>query len=212
MSALPRISAVDALVQVLSEQILDGQLAAGERLPERQLVVRYYVARHTLRAALRRLEADGLVTIEPNRGARVARLDPAELRNLFPLRLALEREAAHLALERNDGRLPPAVHAAAQRLATLAARRRAAWADVAAAHNAVHAALVDASAAPRIIRAYAALDAELRLFVTQLRPAWTRDRLGPDHLRLLAEIERDGPDVLREHMQEALRALSGEAR
>jgi DNA-binding GntR family transcriptional regulator len=208
MSALPRVSAVEALVRVLGERILDGELPPGERLVERELVERYDVARHTLRAALRQLQADGLVTIAPNRGARVARLDPAELRDLFALRLALEREAAHLALERNHGRLPPAVHAAAQRLATLAARRRASWADVAAAHNAVHAAIVDAAQAPRIGRGYAALDAELRLFVTQLRPAWTRDRLGPDHLRLLAEIEHDGPDVLREHMEEALRALA----
>jgi DNA-binding GntR family transcriptional regulator len=208
MSALPRVSAVDALVQVLGERILDGELPAGSRLVERELVERYDVARHTLRAALHRLQADGLVTIEPNRGARVARLDAAELRDLFALRLALEREAAHLALERNGGGLPPSVWAAAERLAALAARRRAEWADVAAAHNAVHAALVDASAAPRLVRAYAALDAELRLFVTQLRPAWTRDRLGPDHLRLLADIEAEGPDVLREHMEEAVRALT----
>jgi DNA-binding GntR family transcriptional regulator len=208
VSALPRVSAVEALVQVLGGRILDGELAAGDRLVERELVERYDVARHTLRAALRQLQADGLVTIEPNRGARVARLDPAELRELFALRLALEREAAHRALERNDGRLPPPVHDAAQRLATLAARRRAAWADVAAAHNAVHAAIVDASGAPRVIRAYGALDAELRLFVSQLRPAWTRDRLGPDHLRLLADLEREGPDVLRAHMEEALLALT----
>jgi DNA-binding GntR family transcriptional regulator len=205
---LPRVSAVDALVQVLGAEILEGGLAPGERLVERELVERYAVARHTLRAALRALQADGLVAIEPNRGARVARLDPAQLRDLFALRLALEREAAHLALERHGGRLPAPVHDAAQRLATLAARRRADWADVAAAHNAVHAELVAAADAPRIARAYAALDAELRLFVTQLRPAWTRDRLGPDHLRLLADIERDGPDVLREHMHEAMLALT----
>jgi DNA-binding GntR family transcriptional regulator len=209
-AALPRISAVEALVQVLRERILDGELPPGERLVERELVQRYDVARHTLRAALRQLQADGLVAIEPNRGARVARLGQRELHELFTLRLALEREAAYLALERHDGRLPPEVHRAGQRLAALAARRRAAWADVAAAHNGVHAALVAAADAPRIARAYGALEGELALFVTQLRPAWTRDRLGPDHLELLAALERDGPEVLRAHMQEALTALTGQ--
>jgi DNA-binding GntR family transcriptional regulator len=208
MSALPRVSAVDALVLVLRERILDGELAPGQRLVERELVERYDVARHTLRAALRALAAEGLVTIEPNRGARVASLDPAALHDLFALRLALEREAAALALGAHDGHLPATVHATAERLDAVAARRRAAWADVAEAHNAVHRALVHAAAAPRITRAYDALEAEMRLFVTQLRPAWTRERLGPDHLRLLADIERDGPDVLREHMAEAERALS----
>jgi DNA-binding GntR family transcriptional regulator len=205
---LPRLSAVDALVAVLRAQILDGDLGPGERLVERELVERYDVARHTLRAALRMLQADGLVRIEPNRGARVARLEPHELADLFALRLALEREAAQLALERHGGVLAPEVHRAAERLGTVAARRRASWAEVAAAHNAVHAALVTAAAAPRIARAYTAIEAELRVFVTQLRPAWTRERLGPDHVELIAAIERDGPDVLREHMAEALRALS----
>jgi DNA-binding GntR family transcriptional regulator len=208
VSALPRVSAVDALVLVLRERIVDGELAPGERLVERELVERYDVARHTLRAALRVLAAEGLVTIEPNRGARVARLDPAELHDLFALRLALEREAAALALQAHGGRLPTPVHAAAERLDAVAARRRTAWADVAEAHNDVHRALVHAAGAPRIARAYDALEAEMRLFVTQLRPAWTRERLGPDHLQLLVDIERDGPDVLREHMAEAERALS----
>jgi DNA-binding GntR family transcriptional regulator len=209
VSALPRVSAVDALVLVLRERIVDGGLAPGERLVERELVERYDVARHTLRAALRVLQAEGLVVIEPNRGARVASLDPAALHDLFALRLALEREAAALALAAHDGHLPPAVHAAAERLDAVAGRRRAAWADVAEAHNDVHRALVHAAAAPRISRAYDALETEMRLFVTQLRPAWTRERLGPDHLQLLADIERDGPDVLREHMAEAERALAG---
>lgn len=205
---LPRVSAVDALVAVLRERILDGDLAAGERLVERELTERYDVARHTLRAALRALAEQGLVRIEPNRGARVAQLDADELRELFALRLALEREAAHLALERHDGRLPTPVHDAAAELARLAAARRTGWADVAAAHNAVHRAIVAAGGAPRIARAYAALDGELALFTMQLRPVWTRDRLGPDHLALVAAIERDGPDVLRAHVDEALAALT----
>ena len=208
MSALPRVSAVDALVLVLRERIVDGELPPGERLVERELVERYDVARHTLRAALRVLQAEGLVTIEPNRGARVASIDPAALHDLFALRLALEREAAALALAANGGRLPRAVHDAAERLNAIAARKRAAWADIAEAHNDVHRALVHAADASRISRAYDSLEAEMRLFVTQLRPAWTRERLGPDHLQLLADIERDGPDVLREHMAEAERALA----
>ena len=79
---------------------------------------RYAVARHTVRAALRALAVEGLVAIEPNRGARVASLEAAEVESLFELRAALELEAAHLALERNDGRLPQEV-----RDAVAAARR-----------------------------------------------------------------------------------------
>lgn len=206
---LRRASTVDQLAAALRTRILDGDLDAGRRLVERELCEGLDVARHTLRSALRQLEAEGLVRIEPNRGARVAQLDPDELADLFALRLALEREAAHRALQHGDGVLPAAVHEAADRLAKLAARRRGvAWADVAQAHNALHQAIVDAAGAPRITRAYAALTAELSLFTMQLKPVWTRERLGPDHLELVRALERDGPEVLRAHMEEALTALT----
>jgi DNA-binding GntR family transcriptional regulator len=200
-------STVDQLVDLLRARILDGELEPGRRLVERELVEAYDVARHTLRSALRRLEVDGLVTVEPNRGARVTRLERADLAELFALRLALEREAAHLALERGGGRLPATVHAAADALGRTARRRQVSWKDVAAAHSAVHEALVAAADAPRIERAYAALSTEMDLFLSQLRPVWTRARLGPDHLALLEDLERDGPDALREHMALALQAL-----
>jgi hypothetical protein len=110
--------------------ILEGELAPGERLRERDLTERHGVARHSVRAALRALRADGLVTIEPHRGARVASLDQSGLRSLFELRTALELEAAHLALERHDGRLPDSVRAAVCRLAEVCARPDPAWSDV----------------------------------------------------------------------------------
>jgi DNA-binding GntR family transcriptional regulator len=204
---LRRTSTVDQLAALLRARILDGDLEPGRRLVERELVEAYDVARHTLRAALRRLEIEGLVRVEPNRGARVASLSPVDLVELFALRLALEREAAHLALERGGGRLPAAVHEAADALDRVAKRRDASWNEVAAAHHRVHEALVAAAHAPRIEREYAALSSELDLFLSQLRPVWTRERLGADHRALLRDLERDGPDALREHMAAALRAL-----
>jgi len=200
-------STVDQLAAVLRARILGGDLEPGRRLIERELVETYDVARHTLRAALRRLESEGLVRVEPNRGARVASLSGEDLKELFALRLALEREAAHLALARGGGALPAAVHDAACALDRLARRRRTSWNELAAAHHRVHEALVGAAGAPRIERAYTALSTELDLFLSQLRPVWTRERLGPDHLALVRDLERDGPDVLREHMAQALRAL-----
>jgi DNA-binding GntR family transcriptional regulator len=103
------------------------------------------------------------------------------------------------------------VHAAAKDLGRVAARRTASWQEVAAAHSRVHEALVAAAGAPRIERAYAALSTELDLFLSQLRPVWTRERLGPDHVALVNDLERDGPDALREHMAAALRALHPDA-
>ena len=113
--ALRRQSVVDELAALLRTAILDGTIPAGAPLREMELSERYAVARHTLRAALQRLAAEGIVVIEPHRGARVAVLDLDQLMGLFELRTALEVEAARLALDRNDGTLPPEVHQALAR-------------------------------------------------------------------------------------------------
>jgi DNA-binding GntR family transcriptional regulator len=76
------------------------------------------------------------------------------------------------------------------------------WSAVVDAHDRVHSAIVAAARSPRIERAYAALAGELRLFVIQLRPAWTLERMAEHHERLLADLEREGPEPLRAHLAE----------
>ena len=206
---LARISTVDALAQALRARIFEGALPAGERLLERDLTERYGVARHSVRAALRSLAAEGLVTIEPNRGASVASLDANALRSLFELRVALELEAAHLALERNGGRLPQSVRDAVAALGVVCARPHPAWGDVAEAHNAVHLAIVRAASSERIARAYDGLAGEMRLFLTALRPHWTIERMAAQHEELIEELERVGSQALREHLRAGERAVLG---
>ena len=204
---LDRRSAVDELAGALRKRILDGALDGGERLREQELTDAYRVARHTVRAALRALEAEGLVVLEPHRGARVAKLGPAEVEGLYELRTALEVEAVRLALRRNDNRLPAAVHEAARKLAAACRRKRPDWSTVVDAHDALHTAMVAASGSPRISAAHAALEAETRLFLVQLRPSWTYERMAEDHERLVVELEAQGTDVLRAHLRESATAV-----
>jgi DNA-binding GntR family transcriptional regulator len=200
--ALQRISTVDAVATSLRTRILDGELQAGERLRELELVADYGVARHSLRAALRALAAEGLVTIEPNRGASVARLTGADIGALFELRTALELEAARLALERHGGTLPKSVHDAVRLMAAVCAQPDPPWSTVVDAHGRVHGALVAAARSPRIERAYQALAGELRLFVIQIKPSWSLERMAAHHEQLLADLEREGPEPLRTHLAE----------
>jgi DNA-binding GntR family transcriptional regulator len=200
------MAVVDSLADALRREILDGRLPAGARLVEQELCARYGVARHSLRAALRALAGEGLVRVEPNRGARVARLSADEITWLYELRAALETEAARLALERNAGRLPAPVHTA------LAALREAcaepvSWSAVNDAHAALHHEIVAAAQSPRIESAHAALSGELRLFLLQLEPLWSPERMAADHEALVAGLEREGPAVLREHLRESAAAL-----
>jgi DNA-binding GntR family transcriptional regulator len=201
------VSTVDALAAALRTRILDGDLPAGERLREQELADAYGVARHSLRAALRALATEGLVTIEPNRGARVASLTPTDLQPMFELRTALELEAARLALERNGGRLPKPVHDAVRLMAAVCEQPDPPWSAVVEAHDAVHHALVRAANSPRILRAYESLAGEMRLFVIGLKPSWSLERMAEHHERLLADLEQHGPEPLRAHLAEGLASL-----
>jgi DNA-binding GntR family transcriptional regulator len=206
---LRRVSTVDAIAAALRTRILDGELGPGERLRELELAAAYDVARHSLRAALRTLAAEGLVVIAPNRGASVAQLDAADAAPLFELRAALEVEAARLALERHGGRLPKSVHDAVRLMAAVCEQPDPPWSSVVEAHDAVHHALVAASESPRILRAYEALAGELRLFVIQLKPSWSLERMAEHHERLLGELEREGVGALRRHLEEGAATLGG---
>jgi len=204
---LERVSTVDALANALRRRILDGDLTTGERLVERELTERYGVARHSLRAALRALAGEGLIALEPNRGARVATLTRQGLLELFELRAALELEAAHLMLERHDANVPREVRTAVQELRAVCEQLDPPWSDVVAAHDRVHRAIVGAAQSPRISRAYAALAGEMHLFVVQLKPSWTLSRMAEHHDRLLDELESEGPPALRRHLRDGARTV-----
>jgi DNA-binding GntR family transcriptional regulator len=211
------LTTVDALTEALRRRILDGELQPGTPLREEALSREYDVARHSLRSALRTLQGDGIVQIEPNRGARVKSLSPEDVRGLSELRV--EVEAARIALERGGGSLPASVHRAADRLATLCRRSRPSrapfpanardrgWGAVAEAHEALHHEIVVAAHSPRLEATHRQAGAELRLFVLQLPPSWTLERIARDHLELVQQLEEDGADVLRPHIAESTRAL-----
>jgi DNA-binding GntR family transcriptional regulator len=84
----------------LRNAIVRGELAPGERLPEDELAAWLGVSRTPVREALSRLAATGLVTIDANRGARVAPLDPAEMLDLVQVSRQLVLLAQRLAAER----------------------------------------------------------------------------------------------------------------
>jgi DNA-binding GntR family transcriptional regulator len=205
--AIARTTTVDALADALRERIMSGELEPGQRLIERDLVERYDVARGTVRAALQRLEHEGLVTVATHRGAFVRQLEKQALRELFELRTALEVESAHRALTANGGKLPGPVHAAVERLGAACERKRPSWQRISAAHADVHESIVEAGNSPRIESAYRQLTQEMTLFLLALRPVWTPAEMAEHHRKLVRELEREGPPALRRHLEEGESAV-----
>ena len=74
----------------IRDDIVSGALRFGERITMDALASRYGVSHMPVREALRELQGEGLVQIEPNRGARVRSIDSSFVENLFEIRTALE--------------------------------------------------------------------------------------------------------------------------
>lgn len=80
--------------------IIAGALPFGSRLRIDELATRYGVSHMPVREALRVLHGEGLVMIEPNRGARVHPLHRGFVEDLFDVRSAIETMLARRAAER----------------------------------------------------------------------------------------------------------------
>ncbi|MCP2033904.1 DNA-binding GntR family transcriptional regulator [Planomicrobium sp. HSC-17F08] len=77
----------------LRELILKGEFKMGERLMQEEWAQKLGVSRMPLREALRQLEVEGLVRIEPRRGAVVTPVSTEDIEEIYQLRALLEGEA-----------------------------------------------------------------------------------------------------------------------
>lgn len=89
---LLRQTLASAAVDAIRERILDRTYPEGEPLRQDVLAADLGVSRIPIREALRQLEAEGLVTFNPHRGAVVSSLSIAEVEELFELRAELESD------------------------------------------------------------------------------------------------------------------------
>lgn len=92
--------AVDSAYRAVREGILAGEFSQGSHITARQLAEATGLSRTPVREAMRRLDAEGLITLIPNRGAFVARWSEDEITQIYELRVLLESFAAQVAAER----------------------------------------------------------------------------------------------------------------
>ncbi|HJV22921.1 MAG TPA: GntR family transcriptional regulator [Holophagaceae bacterium] len=116
MSLLDTQTLVPGIMESIRTQILKGQLPAGQRLRQADLAQQLRVSPVPLREALRGLEAEGLVTFLPFKGAVVTPVTVAEIREIQDVSMALELAMADRAfprLTKDDFKL---LHALSQEL------------------------------------------------------------------------------------------------
>lgn len=199
------VTTYDRVLVELRTAILAGAHVPGSRLRQVELAGRYRTSRIPLREALRTLEAEGLVRSEPNRGATVTTLDPADLAELYAFRLALERVSARAAAARRAD-LRPRVRA--WRAEAKAAIARRDLEPLILADAGFHAAIAEA-AGNRHIRAalearWAHMARAMRLY---LRSSIYTNDVWEEHAEIAEAIAQGDEDLaetlLGAHVQES---------
>lgn len=177
VAPLTRAAWVD---QLLRRAILTGELAPGEKLYGEKLAERWGVSPTPLRESFQRLAGEGLVVIEPQRGARVAPIDSASAVHVYDLRLLLDPAALRASMEAavGDAAFVDEVDASLRRLV---GRHRSAVAfhD---AHRAFHLTLVSRCPNPLLLHQVAQLlDQSQRYHVLSLRSSRGGDPHAEHH-------------------------------
>jgi DNA-binding GntR family transcriptional regulator len=184
----------------LQHAILEGVLQPGERLRAEALAQRFGTSRTPVREALLQLEAQGLVEVEPNRGAVVRSFDRDDLRDLYEVRALLEPKAAALAAHRISDE-------AIEQLDQLCAAD-----DLIVANEAFHRIILEAARSPRLTEAMRAASGIPRSFRSVF---WHDERQRAEslmcHRRLVAAFKaRDAQlaeAVMRMHILGAIAFL-----
>ena len=100
-AAAQKYRTTPALVRdVLRDAILRGIFKGGEQLRQDEVAAQFGVSRIPVREALQQLEAEGLVTLSPHRGAMVSVLSSEEVEEIYLIRIPLEAVAIRLSVPR----------------------------------------------------------------------------------------------------------------
>ncbi len=100
LNSIPRQALHQEVATRLRQRIIEGELAPGAKLNERELSERLQVSRTPLREAVKMLAAEGLVELLPNRGAVVAQMSEQDVIDTFEVIAGLEGMSGELAAKR----------------------------------------------------------------------------------------------------------------
>jgi DNA-binding GntR family transcriptional regulator len=193
-----------AVAQRLRTLIVEGAIAPGEKLNERELAQRLKVSRTPLREALKLLTAEGLVEHLPNRGAMVVQLSAQDLAAAFEALAVLEGAGGEMACARITE--PELAELRALHFEMLAHHARRDLSGYYRLNAAIHRAINHAARNPVLTEVYDRLNARLQSF--RFRSNFDTEKwnaaVGEHEAMIEALAARDGARlraILIEHLK-----------
>ena len=191
------------VVTSLRDLIIQGELAPGVKLNERVLCERLRTSRTPVREALKYLASEGLVELQPNRGAIVTPITATTVREMFEVLGALEALAGELACRNASDADIAEIRALHYEM--LAHHARGELAEYFRCNQEIHLRLVKSAGNAALSNAYRGLNGHVRRarYMANLsRERW--DHAVEEHERILdAVTRRDSallPGLLRSHL------------
>lgn len=174
-------TSAERAAKVVREQVAEGRLRSGTRLPEERLAAALGVSRNTLREALSQLVSERILVREPHRGVVVAHPDAHDIADIYRVRMVIEPTSLRQA-ERDDPRLAAIEGAVDEgRVAAVSGD----WNAVASANQHFHRAIVALAGSPRLNTQMSLVLAEMRLVFHLMSD---RDRFHAPYLDQNARI------------------------
>ncbi|GKX32836.1 MAG: GntR family transcriptional regulator [Rhizobiaceae bacterium MnEN-MB40S] len=199
-------SLADHVYGELLKSLRDGVYHPGERIREAVIARQLSVSRTPVREAIRRLQSEGRLKFEPQRGAVVAELDRQQVAELYDLRESLEGTAAHMAAQHASDAEIQAMFSILEKTAAMTADPR----ELNQINWRFHHSIYHAAHNRYLIKAFSAVADSMALlrgvkYIPENRP----QQLYEEHL-LIADAIRNrdsaaAEHAAREHVRQAFR-------
>jgi DNA-binding GntR family transcriptional regulator len=191
----------------LREAIGHGELKPGAQLSEADLARKFGVSRGPLREGMQRLTQEGLLVSIRNRGVFVIEMTPADVRDMYLAREAIERTAAREILEGDYVTAGDTLLEIVEQMTAAATPAEVGELDIA-----FHVLLVELANSPRLARMHRTFVTETRMCIHALEESYSvSDVRGEEH-RAVATAIRSGDlkrtdELLIAHMDDAINRL-----
>jgi len=201
---IPRAGLHEQVAQRLRQMLVEGRIAPGAKLNERELCELLQVSRTPLREAIKMLAAEGLVELLPNRGAIAAQLTETDVLNTFEVIAGLEAQSGELAAQRiTDAEL---AEIQAMHFEMMAAYTRRDLSTYYSINARIHAAINAAAKNPVLTAVYDQVNARLqalRFRSNQDGEKW--QRAMKEHEKMIHALAARDPAAMRETLLAHLR-------
>jgi DNA-binding GntR family transcriptional regulator len=204
IASIDRLGLSAAAGARLRDMIVEGILAPGTRLNERMLCEQLNVSRTPLREAFKTLAVEGLIVLQPNRGAVVAQMSEPEIEQTFEVMGALEGLSGDLACARaQDGEI---AEVRALHFEMLAAHARRDLPGYYKLNHAIHDRINAMARNPVLTETYQQINARIQSL--RFRSNFNQDKWDlavQEHGAMLDALERRDGQAMRLILQQHLR-------